>query len=116
MGGIIFFKTNNLDRIVSFYQTRLRMTIWLEQPDCTILNYGNLLLGFCERESAETEGMITLVFESKKEVDDMYDDLQDIAIDKPNENEKYKIYQFFAKDPEGRVLEFQAFLHEIRTL
>ncbi len=116
MGGIIFFKTCEMEAIVEFYQNRVGMSIWLEQPGCTILKYGNLLVGFCQREVAETEGMITLVFENREEVDKMYDALSDIALDTPKENQKYNIYQFFARDPEGRSLEFQVFLHEIDQL
>ena len=31
-------------------------------------------------------------------------------------NEQYQIYQFFAEDPEGRTLEFQAFLHPVEPI
>lgn len=43
----------------------------------------------------------------------MHGKLEDIADGKPRHNERYQIYQFFAKDPEGRNLEFQAFLHPL---
>jgi hypothetical protein len=43
----------------------------------------------------------------------MYTRLKDIAQDSPRENEKYHIYQFFAVDPEERILEFQCFLHPV---
>jgi hypothetical protein len=113
MGGIIFFKTRTLQEIQEFYTSELGMKVWLKQKDCTILQHGNLLVGFCQRKSLDTEGMITLVYDSKSEVDSMYERLKNRAIDLPRENQKYKIYQFFAEDPEGRALEFQYFLDSV---
>ncbi|MFX0170678.1 MAG: hypothetical protein ACFE9L_02030 [Candidatus Hodarchaeota archaeon] len=46
-------------------------------------------------------------------MDEIYERFGDHAITAPIENEKYNIYQFYAKDPEERDLEFQAFLHQI---
>ncbi len=112
MGGIIFFKTQMLHRLVDFYTNRLGMIIWLEQPDCTILKHQNLLIGFCQREVAETEGMITFIYDEKEDVDKIYNRIKEIATDAPHKNQKYRIYQFFALDPEGRALEFQVFLHK----
>ncbi len=116
MSGIVFFKTTMLDEIVEFYTSKLKMEIWLEQDGCTILKYDNLLLGFCQREEAETQGMITLFFEQRVTVDLAYAVHKEIATGPPKENEKYKIYQFFAKDPEGRDLEFQHFLHPLKPI
>lgn len=114
--GIIFFRTKNLDETVQFYTERLDMVVWLQQKGCTILNHGNLLLGFCQKDVAETEGVITLFFETKEDVDKMYAQLEDISTTSPAENDNYKIYQFYAADPESRILEFQSFLHEIQPI
>lgn len=116
MAGIVFFRTTMLEDIVDFYVNELGMHVWLEQSDCIILSHGNLLLGFCARESAEIEGMITLFYPTKDDVDVMHSLLRHIATAEPSENEKYQIYQFFAEDPEGRALEFQAFLHPIEPV
>ena len=116
MTGIVFFGTKRLDDIVYWYKENLGMEIWLDQPDCTILKHGNLLLGFCQRDNAETEGTITIFFPKKQDVDAMYNSLSEIAITVPKENKRYRIYQFYAKDPEERTLEFQAFLHPVKTL
>lgn len=64
-------------------------------------------------DKPDLQGMYTFVYPSKEQVDEMYDKLKDIADDRPRHNERYRIYQFFAKDPEGRNLEFQAFLHPL---
>ena len=57
--------------------------------------------------------MLTFFYDTKEEVDEVYSVARESAIDAPRENEKYNIYQFFAKDPEGRTLEFQAFLSPV---
>ncbi|MFW9792869.1 MAG: VOC family protein [Candidatus Thorarchaeota archaeon] len=116
MAGIIFFRTMMLNEIIDFYVNEIGMHIWLEQEDCTILSHGNLLLGFCQRETPEHEGMITFFYPTEDDVDSMYKLLQDIAKAEPVVNEKYQIYQFFAEDPEGRALEFQAFLHPVEPI
>jgi catechol 2,3-dioxygenase-like lactoylglutathione lyase family enzyme len=112
MSGIVFHATTDRDRICAFYRGRLGFETWLEQDGCTILRYDNLLLGFCERDEAETDGVVTLVYEECAAVDGMHEALSDVAHGEPEENEQYRIYQFFAEDPEGRTLEFQTFLHE----
>lgn len=116
LAGIVFFRTSMLQEIVDFYVTNIGMHVWLEQEDCIILSHGNLLLGFCDHEIPELEGMITFFYPTKEDVDAMYDMLSHIATSQPSENEKYQIYQFVAEDPEGRVLEFQAFLHQIEPI
>lgn len=116
VAGIIFFRTGMLNTIVDFYVNELGMHIWLEQTDCIILNHGNLLLGFYEREIAELEGMITLFYPSREDVDVIFNQLKHIATTEPSMNERYRIYQFFGKDPEGRTLEFQAFLHQLEPI
>ena len=114
MSGIIFFRTQNLKDCVSFYTKKLGMEIWLDQEACIILEKGNLLLGFCQADEPETSGMITFFYETKEEVDKIFLQFKQESITEPEENEKFRIYQFFAKDPEGRVLEFQSFLHPIK--
>lgn len=112
MPGIVFFGTESLDEIVEFYVETIDARVWLEQPDCTILQYDNQLIGFCERDSAETEGTITVVVDTKQAADALYEQLAHVARGEPVENERYRIYQFFAEDPEGRTVEVQTFLHE----
>ena len=112
MTSIVFFKTEQLERIVEFYQGTFGASIWLEQPDCTILQIDNQLLGFCERDSTNTEGIITIVEPSREGVDSIYETLRDRAVSAPDENETYDIYHAYFTDPDGRHLEVQTFLHE----
>jgi hypothetical protein len=111
MAGIVFFKTRVLDRIRDFYVNQIGMQIWLEQPECVILKHGNLLIGFCTGDEPDTRSVIAFVYKSTDDVYEMFKKLRVLAIDDPQVNEKYKIYHFFVKDPEGRQVEFQNFLH-----
>ena len=96
-----------------FYTNMMEMGIWLEQAECVILKHGNFLLGFCEREKADIDGIFTLFFDSNEEVDRYYKKFEDLSEGAPKVNEKYRIYHFFARDPENRRIEFQRFLHDI---
>jgi len=113
MGGITFLKTVRLDEVVAFYTEKLGMRIWLKQADCVILRFGNMLLGFCQRDVSDTSGILTFVYETSTEVDEIYSVLKDNSLDAPHENSTYNIYQFFSHDPEGRLVECQAFLHPV---
>ena len=110
MAGIVFLSTRALGDIVGFYTSRMGMTKWLDQGDCVILRHEDLTLGFCEREHTDACGVITFWYHRKEDVDSRYEDLKDLAEGAPRMNEKYRIYHFFLKDPEGRRLEVQKFL------
>jgi len=112
-GGIIFFSTQKLDRLKEFYINRLGSEVWLDQGACVILKFGNMLFAFCESQQMTKDGLITFFFKSKADVDTAYEELKDIAVSPPKENKKYAIYHFYAKDPEGRSIEFQYFMHPV---
>ncbi len=114
MAGIIFLKTGDLKAVEEFYCKGLDMELWIDQGTCKILKHDNLLLGFCKGEEPEREGVITFFYENKEKVDEMYGRLKDIAEAPPVENERYNIYHFYARDLEGRAIEFQTFLHELK--
>jgi hypothetical protein len=113
VGGIVFLRTAQFDTVKSFYVDRVGMSVWVEQPDITILRHGNLLVGFHRQPTADLDGVVTFFYDSREEVDAMYAKLRDIATTEPKENKKYRIYNFFGVDPEGRTVEFQHFLHPI---
>jgi hypothetical protein len=113
LAGIVFLRTREFERVVAFYRGRVEMTVWLEQPGIAILRHGNLLLGFNRQETADTQGVFTFFYETRAEVDAMYERLADVALDRPKENAKYRIYHFYGRDPEGRSVEFQQFLHPV---
>eukprot|EP00573_Skeletonema_grethae_P008999 CAMPEP_0201694644 /NCGR_PEP_ID=MMETSP0578-20130828/6832_1 /ASSEMBLY_ACC=CAM_ASM_000663 /TAXON_ID=267565 /ORGANISM="Skeletonema grethea, Strain CCMP 1804" /LENGTH=147 /DNA_ID=CAMNT_0048180347 /DNA_START=82 /DNA_END=525 /DNA_ORIENTATION=+ len=121
LGGLVFIKTRELDSLAKFYTETIGMQLWLEQPNIIILHHGNMIIGFhqiqnMDEQEPDLQGMYTFVYPSLEQVDDMHTKLQHIADGKPRHNGRYKIYQFFAKDPEGRDLEFQAFLHPLKEV
>ncbi|WP_049970138.1 glyoxalase/bleomycin resistance/dioxygenase family protein [Haladaptatus cibarius] len=116
MSGIIFFASENRAETVEFYTDRLGADVWLEQTDCTILKYDNMLFGFCARDSADTDGILTFITDDRAGVDSRYEELADCAREEPNANPEYDIYHFFADDPEGRAVEVQTFDHETESV
>ena len=112
-GGIVFLRSAQFDAVKSFYVNRIGMTVWLEQPDITILRHGNLLVGFHRHPTADLAEVLTFFYDSRADVDAMYAKLRDITTTEPKENPKYRIYNFFGVDPEGRKVEFQHFLHPV---
>lgn len=113
MSGIVFLKTQSLEKITNFYLHQLNMKLWLTQLNCNILQSDQMLIGFLQSDQAETQGVITFFYKTKEEVDHYYELLKVSALHPPQLNEKYQIYHFYAKDPEGRKIEFQTFMHEL---
>lgn len=112
MAGIVFYRTPNRETVVDFYIDRLGFERWLEQDaGCTILQYDSLLVGFCDGETVQNDGIITLVESSADAVDARYDSLADLAEAPPTDNETFDIYHCFLKDPDGRTVEIQTFRH-----
>jgi hypothetical protein len=113
VSGIVFFNTQKLDELKRFYIDKVGCRMWMDQGDCVILRFGNMLTGFCKREKADLQGLITFFYDSREGVDRAYAQFKDIADAAPRDNPKYPIYHFFAKDPEGRGIEFQYFTNKI---
>ena len=109
LSGVVFFKTVHLDEITRFYIDRVGAELWMDQVDCRIFRHGRFLFGFCRREESETCGILTFVYPDREGVDRMYRAFEREALDPPCDNPRYPIYNFFARDPEGRMIEFQVF-------
>lgn len=115
----MFVRTSNLERIIAFYKEMCCMTVWLDsQPGISMLQHGNMIVGFIETDdgSADIDSLITFFFDNKETVDARFLTLKDVATSEPKENTRYRIYNFFAKDPDGRRIEFQVFNHELLPL
>lgn len=115
MSGIIFFKTKSPEEMHSFYFERLNMKLWLKQKNCNIYQSGNLLLGFLKSDTIDQNATITFFIQDKTEIDALYQKLKDIIFKEIKENKDYNIYHFYVKDPEGREVEFQTFLHNVES-
>lgn len=113
-GGIVFYVTSNLERISRFYLDEVECTLWLDQGGCRIFQFGNMLFGFCERDGSDEKGaLLTFFYENQSEVDRAYEKFKEAAENPPQENPTYRIYHFYAKDPDGRRIEFQHFLDPV---
>ncbi len=109
MSGIVFFRTQNLEAMRGFYEDRVGCELWMDQGDVLIFRHGGFLVGFCDRDSTDREGLVTFFYETREEVDAKHELFADCADDAPKRNERYDIYHFFATDPDGRKVEFQHF-------
>lgn len=89
------------------------MKPWLSQDGIEILRHDGFLVGFQRADTVDCDGLLTFVYRKPKEVDWAYERLREVALAPPKKTEPYRIYNFFGNDPEGRKVEFQAFLHEL---
>lgn len=112
MAGIVFVKTAKLDEVTKFYE-ELGASIWIKQPGINILRHGNMIFGFHQQKEASKDILLSFFYPDKESLDKKYKELKHIALESPKENKNYQIYNFFAKDPEERLIEFQVFLHKI---
>ena len=110
--GIIFWKTSQLETLEKFYVDKVGCELWMDQQDCKIFRFGTFLFGLCQRDEAETQGCLTFVLEHRAAVDAAYERFADRALEPPRDNPGYPIYNFFARDPEGRLIEFQWFTND----
>jgi catechol 2,3-dioxygenase-like lactoylglutathione lyase family enzyme len=115
--AITFLKTTDLQATTRFYTQVLGLELALDQGSCRIFRIRpGALLGFCTFDSAPTAGVptanviLTLVVE---DVDQACAELEAAGAPievRPRLNQRYNIYQFFARDPNGYLIEVQRFL------
>ena len=106
---------HDLDSAADFYAGVLGLECLRDEGDARIYATANgAAIGVCrafdDRVVEPKGGMISLVTE---DVDAWYRRLVDrgVAIEKPPHRlERFGIYTFFARDPNGYVIEFQQFL------
>jgi catechol 2,3-dioxygenase-like lactoylglutathione lyase family enzyme len=114
-GQITFVPVADLARSASFYETVLLLPLALDQGGIKIYRAAaGGYLGLCQGEgplAPDDRLILTLVTDH---VDEWHTRLaaQGVPTDgPPRENERYRIYHFFARDPDGYRLEIQRFLH-----
>lgn len=113
-GLIIFLGTKDIEKCHEFYNGLLGFELYKDQGACRIYNIpGGGRIGFCshiEVMHGERSPIITLLTD---EVDIIYNNLKNngtYMISIPNTNQRFNIYHFFAKDPDGYTVEIQRFL------
>ena len=111
---ITFLGTKDLKATSDFYQNILGLTVYKDQGVCLIFNINEQSkIGFCSHTSVihdEKSPIITLVTE---DVDEIYNKIINAGLhikEKPRINQKFNIYHFFFKDPNGYTIEIQNFL------
>jgi predicted enzyme related to lactoylglutathione lyase len=111
---ITFLGTKDLKKTSNFYLNIIGLTLYKDQDVCLIFNINNQSkIGFCNHMAVihnDKSPIITFVTEK---VDEIYNRLIKLGLDiteKPKLNEKFKIYHFFFKDPNGYTIEIQKFL------
>ncbi|MFW9922102.1 MAG: VOC family protein [Candidatus Thorarchaeota archaeon] len=114
---ITFLRTDDLEKTTNFYVNIMKCKLIVDQGLCKIFQTTNsAFLGFCSHEflKKENEGIcLTFVCSSMQEVDEWFQYLKENKVeikDEPKVNEKFKIYNFFAYDPNKITLEIQYFL------
>ncbi|MBZ0135914.1 MAG: VOC family protein [Planctomycetes bacterium] len=109
---ITFFYTQDGPKTWAFYEQVVGLPLVLDQGGCRIYRVtGEAYVGFCQRSGARpTDGaLFTLVTD---EVDAWADHFKANGVEllkEPQHNAEYKIYHFFAKDPNGYLIEVQKF-------
>lgn len=100
-----------------FYEDVLGLAMVLDEGACRIYRVaGEAFIGLCRNENrkVDPEG-VTVTFVTNR-VDYWYERLIDHGVTvegPPKVTEEFKIYNFFARDPDGARLEFQKFLDPV---
>ncbi len=111
---ITFLGTKDLKKTSNFYQNIIGLTLYKDQDVCLIFNINNQSkIGFCENMTVIYKDKSPIITFITDDVDEIYTRLinSGLAIkEKPKFNQKFKIYHFFLKDPNGYTIEIQKFL------
>ncbi len=112
---ICFYKVSSLDLVKKFYEDILELKLYKDQRSCLIYETEqHHKIGFCECESQKVicDSVITFVYETKDEVDQMYHLMKHHLLTPIHYglNEFYHIYHFFITDFNGLKVEFQTFI------
>jgi len=110
---ITFLDTPDLARTAAFYEGVLGLRLARDQGRCRIYHVaGTAYVGFCERPGATAppDGLtITLIAD---DIDGWCRHLKDRGVPivkEPADNPPYRIYNCFARDPNGYLIEIQRF-------
>jgi hypothetical protein len=110
MNALVFYRSEILDEIVSFYTERLGFSLRRYESPYAVVQLGDFVLGFFAHEKADTEGQILILLDSKQSVTELHKELSDIALSSPDINTESGLWHFYAGDPEGRIIEFREYV------
>lgn len=116
--SITFLRTTDLEQTSVFYEQVLHCPVILDQDSCKIFETSKgSYLGFCTNTKPVKEAeavCLTFVVPTREDVNVWFRVLNDHNVPlehAPVHNRTFKIYHFFATDPNGYTLEIQAFIH-----
>ncbi len=115
---VTWIYTDDLDATATFYTGVLGLHQVFDQGLCRIMRMSqNSFLGVCVARPGryvEPKGVvITMVSEAESGVEAWYERFQQAGIateGAPERHDDFNVYCFFAKDPNGYLIEFQCFL------
>lgn len=112
---ITFVYCTDLEACARFYTDVLGLALAIDQGHCRIFRVAReAFVGLCRcraDHSVSRDG-VTLTFVTP-DVDGWHRHLKEHGIEivaPPSGSREFQIYRFFARDPEGHLLEFQRFL------
>lgn len=112
---ITFIFPEDLDAAIAFYEGIIALPLAQDQGDCRIYRVaGESFLGICRCRPGRSAipGSVVLTFVTP-DVESWYEYLVGKGVPTlgpPAETPTHRIFNFYAKDPAGHVLEFQRFL------
>lgn len=117
---VTFLYTKDLAATADFYERIIGLKLALDQGSCRIYQVSDTaFVGFCQSGTAvgqlqnqDKQGGVILTLVSQ-EIDEWHQYLvaEDVTIEKPPTlYEKFNIYHVFVRDPNGYLVEIQAFL------
>lgn len=110
MGGAVILGTDARERVVEFYVAGVDASVWLEQPDATILTRDGFRFGFTDREPPDAAATLAFYEPYRGGVDAAHDRLAEHAPAPPTRERTRATYGFVASDPEDRTVEVSTFL------
>jgi catechol 2,3-dioxygenase-like lactoylglutathione lyase family enzyme len=116
-GLIAFYPCHDLEATRNFYERDLCLPLVRDQGTCLIFKVAReAYVGFCQHGEILPEHKGLIVTLLTDDVDGMYRRLRHLNIETeatPKLNETYRIYHFFARDPDGYRVEIQRFLEPL---
>jgi catechol 2,3-dioxygenase-like lactoylglutathione lyase family enzyme len=112
---ITFVYCKDLEACARFYTDVLGLALAIDQGDCRIFRgAAEAFVGLCRcrPDHGVSRDGVTLTFVTP-DVDGWHRHLKEHSVEilaPPSESREFQIYRFFARDPEGHLLEFQRFL------
>lgn len=114
--NIVFFGTDDLEATHLFYTKSLHLHLERDQGLCRIYRVpGGGGLGFCSHMPVVHQPKSPILTLITEDVNAVYDQLKKAHLEvehPPQKNERFGIYHFFLRDPNGYSVEVQKFLDE----